>query len=798
MANYPIDNRRKVRIRREDPPGALRAFSLATILSVTLLLVLLLVTSYCFGNQGVQFIRVYICIFAALMMFVVLHFFFSRKNRGRPTRTPTKAAYLVAVWVTSCLAAVLFLRNFSAWRSGIWDKFSPLESVLAVLLAAIATCALVTSRPVPKQNAEWAFIGATLFALIGYASYAYIANYLVNDELLHVFHHPTAVLQSVYNVAFDTPFTRESSGVYGHYAIFFWPILKLFGHTPQVIAAAFSFCYALVCLTVATGLYILVKKAQVLVVAALAMALIPVPIYGPYLQVMPLRYLWPLIILVYSIYCQKKNGFGWKQGIIGYVLCSLATVWNTDSGLVSTVAFTAYIWASNWQFNRVFSKRSFKVYLSTILGCVASVAGMVLIINIYNLMCGGQFILDLCFFPLVGGMGYVGDLQTALSESSDILQTLAPVFLFFICILIGLYPTMLVSSRPGNRGILPFAFVGIMGMGQSYYFLNRALAGIGCIFPYGILGAALLADMSTSNFYHGKRGVWHGLQRGISVAMSFVLCTCALAAVIQTPTEIVDRRSFQTMLSLEDLADAVEEQVPPDTYAFGYFTQEVYALLGWDPGYHLRDVASMQYDTKHVRETRDADALPMVSEITAQDSLLVSKRQMPIVNDDPDLLPAFGIPEKNPVFYYCTGGVEPPSGVDFASLPENSLLFYQARPYGISWDRETKSYQAGASAQVHLEASGIKENGLTVRVMVPGDAFLGVDGVEFDLHVNGISCRTYTVTPDMADTDVDIYISRGDLPPIPDNDRFDIEVLCTGYSEQDEDEDVYAVRYIGN
>ena len=88
----------------------------------------------------------------------------------------------------------------------------PLVVVVAVSALAAIGCALVKQYDISRYTL-WSVYAVALVVAF-YATYR--ANIFRDDA-----YHTVAVLESIYNVYDLVPFTRLTSGVYGHYALFF-------------------------------------------------------------------------------------------------------------------------------------------------------------------------------------------------------------------------------------------------------------------------------------------------------------------------------------------------------------------------------------------------------------------------------------------------------------------------------------------------------------------------------------------------------------------------------------------------
>ncbi len=487
-------------------------------------------------------------------------------------------------------------------------------------------------------------LSAILFALSTYAP-----TPLNNDP-----GHMIAALQTVYNVAFDTPFTIRSSGIYGHYAVFFWPFLKIFGHTPQAVAAMMSAVSFLTQLLLVYTLHHSVKSDVLRILGALASVMtITVYSFSSYYQLWPLRIFPPALVLAYITYSHVHTNpkHPLRRIIAGYGVCAIAITFATDVGLVGTLVYTAWLCRCAMKDNAVFSRAMGRVYLTAFCGCAGALCGFVAIINFYNLViCRGQPVLRACFFPLIGGkvgnQEFATGLQMALPKGDY--SWLWVMALFFVAVLIGVAGTTLLPFKGPADGDLLFA-IAVMGLGASFYYLNRAAyLNLTIALPEAVLCMAFLID----HLLGGRQGAEAGasfsgkLCKGAALAVFLELSVLAAVTLVFGGSSIethIDAGHYSTE-PLAALARQVEETVPKDTYAYGAFVQEIYAYLGWDPGYHLRDSSDMFGDGIE----------DVFAELNRQPSLLIHAYYIDYLDPDAGLVQQFGIPADNPILYYYT------------------------------------------------------------------------------------------------------------------------------------------------
>lgn len=551
-----------------------------------------------------------------------------------------------------------FLLTVAALSIPVWAMFSTLDVFVeydivlsvggyaAITLGSAALGALIMfgAKRSPKLLGRAILIVSLIFTYGFLFLFTFWPN-TINTRFIDI-HHYTAIDQTIFNVAFNEPFSVESSVTYGHYAIFMWPILKIFGHTPIVITWIYTVCNYVMETAFVALVFKMTKRDVLRAVAILSgnvMCLWPfleLPVYSPAFP--PLRMMWHMIILVYMLYGYDSAWFKKspkRYYILGYVLCSLALTWQTEFGLVAVVAFTVGIWIRHWRTEPLFSKSSLSMYALTVFACLCAIAGMVGIINIYNLLCGGPFVLLDCFYPIIGGEGFITAISHMLNSFGDcwIVATL-----FFIgSTMLGLFQSRFL--RITRKDLSSLAICGVMGLGESAYLFGLSYpAWIGVMLCLVLCFVQLIELILSAT--NSKDAFYKAIQNGVGAASAVFLGMSLIVLVLCTPRmiEIRDELNVWSMDSMNELSDQVESSVPKDTYAVGYYTQDVYANLGWDPGYHKRDPANFAgIGAKRSQE-----------EIAAQDTVLAGKWSEHMFTEDMGLVITRMIPEEDTYFYY--------------------------------------------------------------------------------------------------------------------------------------------------
>ena len=366
--------------------------------------------------------------------------------------------------------------------------------------------------------------------------------------------------------------------------------------------------------------------------------------------VWPCRTLWPNLIFAYVIWCHDRK-HTLKTYVIGYILCSMATIWTSDTGVVVCLAYSVMIWVRYWCDHPIFSVKMIKVYALTVLGSIGAVLMMIVTVNIYNILCGGELQgFKECFFP-IGTPEMVSFAKTGLNECGY--NWLVPVCTFMLAVAMGMLRTSIVGASKDDR-LLLLAYLGIIGLGGAYYFTNRSVAGWFNVMYQFVLAAILFAELGRtagegSDSNRSLQGYGDNIRNHSVIVLQsagvvglIAACIFALNGMLWSQSLLSYRigTGITSMDSMEAMAEDLKATVPEDTFAYGDYVTDVYAYLGWDTGHGYRNQSEIwNWET-------------IVEDVNSQDHVLLGVSQKDIVRPDSGMLLAAVFPKDNPKLYY--------------------------------------------------------------------------------------------------------------------------------------------------
>lgn len=311
---------------------------------------------------------------------------------------------------------------------------------------------------------------------------------------------------------------------------------------------------------------------------------------------MPMRWFFPSIILLFVTLCEKNQVkiFSLKNYIQGFLLCSLAILWETDSGV-----FVALVWAF-FCILRFITVKGFNfikiVKLVFVYGIsfIAEIFFAMVLMNIYNLCVGGTIEKRAFFFPIF--TDFVHILQTELKFGN--MYYVYAITVFLCCLLWSFIKTFYYNKADSNCKVCSIAAISLMGLAMLTYYMNRTAAGVCNAYVQIIMCNCILADASIyplKNFIKERKASAYEI---VKIATgTFSICVLSIIVLLSAYTlpkaEERFKRGDYDVQGLYELKEEIKTFVPKNTYAIGIGTTDIYGMLGWDTQYHMRDFADL-------------------------------------------------------------------------------------------------------------------------------------------------------------------------------------------------------------
>lgn len=408
-------------------------------------------------------------------------------------------------------------------------------------------------------------------------------------------YHGNAYRESIYNVYYNVPYTLETTGVYGHYGLFFKPFMHLFHGNPIALSVLLALAQVLAAICFIYVLHHICSKNWIRCLGALAMGM-PAVIWEHrnYWQACPHRILFPLIILAFFTCVAQKDNWSITCHVIAYILGMFAFIWNTETGIFCLAAICIVFAVHYWQHNKWFSPRTWVYEGLLVLASLASAVGGILCVNFYNTACGGEWIWKEYFFPLFENsyMSEVLGYAPPAGNYSWFYILLVFAFLMLYC----LNHTSFFCSSSGDKYVPIMTGVSVIGLLNLTYYMNRAAYGNLCItIHFVVLALCYISECFLPDWQQMFR---KSCNRGQVYAGSIcplcisILTFCSIITFGVIPKTYATPGRFDTTQLIAS-AERIRESVPKDTFAIGSGLTELYAINGWDTHAHFRDLPDL-------------------------------------------------------------------------------------------------------------------------------------------------------------------------------------------------------------
>lgn len=493
---------------------------------------------------------------------------------GRQPETPSRIPAWTGILLGLAIIVYFYIVQYAEVRSP-WYVGRGVPRLLVACAGAVVASLLYAKfyghTPGRCEAALFAVYSAVLSLICGYLSlYPFISHYrdIYNFQ---------AYTHDIYNVYNGVAYTELTSGLYGHYGLFFAPLLALMGGlTVEGIAVIIAVVAAITMLLVCRAVIGLTSNPWARI-ALPPLVLLPYIAYMPrlYVQAYPARLL-PGALFCFLLWrCVKKKRWGCAAWRISGVF---ALLWSTDFGMLYAVAvFATECITALFQSRE--TKQRLRRLAVALAWLLAELACAVFIVNIYNLCVGGGPVLGTFFYPL--GSPYNSEMPIFSSTASELrplpfMNLYFWITVFYIgCFLRSIYTV----ARRGEGGVasllLPAASV--FGLGSLVYYYNRPeQAYLFTTLPLLILCLALITDRRAYSVSRRKPRMLQYAAFTLAAVMSLEMAMLLPGAAAHTTDSL--RRGD----TIENVAEELSQYVKKDTYAVGSGSKLVYTSLGWD------------------------------------------------------------------------------------------------------------------------------------------------------------------------------------------------------------------------
>ena len=516
-----------------------------------------------------------------------------------------------------------------------------------------------------------------------YARSLFFTNYLFDGAVAH---HANAYYNSVYNVLHGAAYTDISNTIYGNYALFLAPILKLIGPSMLKFGILMTAVGIVYMLCMAYAINTLVKRTSLQILGFLAAGASVIGFRTDiYYQAQPHRVIFPGILLAYTVftYQKGKNRFLFQVG--GFILTTLSILWNKEVGIICSISWTAVqiYWKLHQNARKQYTnepdqenkssrnarlKRNqgrkprffFSISIS-FLGFPAAVFLATIIVGLYNFAVSGIWItMDAFWFPLFQKEYVVDTLQIPLANRMNLDIVIYLVFLAAIARAIFLlvqskwlgkadgsekavHDADQNSTSSGGDSIL--LFTSLLGVGLLQYYVNRpAYFNLDITYGFFFLLVCIYIEKAISKRKNdlGKDRIFGAFRDVCIYAGVFLLVAASVMSIWHFPENDTRRSVFRTAGHFGEFSLRIQEQIPPNTIAFGNGIAEIYTALGWDSGLYILDASDL-----NVSPSAREYLITYISHLD-EPILIAENRRAPMLDDHnfSDVLSSFKIEKK--------------------------------------------------------------------------------------------------------------------------------------------------------
>ena len=481
-------------------------------------------------------------------------------------------------------------------------RYLPLPIWMLIMVAGVGICLWSLSKePKEKMQKDGKFLRivvTVVFTVITSAMF-YAPN--IFRDIQGGTYHSHAYTNSILNVCWMTPYYENMQSLYGHYAIFYMPVLKVLHRFFQIdyLAGIFLITAVIAGISILLFAFVLNYFAKNDVIYYLGLLAIGEEYFmlmqgGVYMQVHPHRMIFPVLILALALMEHKR---GKNYNVIAISAIALSVVWSTEVGLVIMIAFALYRWVQAvMDGERLTLCKMLLLVQKLVIFSLIPFFIAYLIVYGYNMLAAGTGLsIKEFLFPLVSDRGYIGNIELELPNVTHAWIGTTVLFLSVFAF------TLLQILFPKNKEFenKPFYFLlSVMSLGLMLYYINRPVEGSMFIVLFNMLILQVIILEKTQQVYkiwkEDAKGVFGKPDRifllALRVITVLILFVMAFDSVYSMPRAwSVAKETIWDTDDLEEFAQYIWEQIPPDATAFGEGVPELMAMIDRDTHLHTTE-----------------------------------------------------------------------------------------------------------------------------------------------------------------------------------------------------------------
>lgn len=486
-------------------------------------------------------------------------------------------------------------------RLGFLFNMDVKQRMHIVIVFLIVVFVLIIKFKLICDNLKWEkylFFSMIVVLVITCATY-----YMPNLSEGYILYHFHAYSNSIYNVLNGVPFEEGVYSIYGHYAFFYAPIIKIFmllGVTNEVKIITFL-AICLILLSIVMYAYVLQAFIHNYFLKTIALVLgytvMLKPDLSMYLQNYPHR-LFPCVLMLFLVSLWYKNEqYRVQIDVVGYLVCIMLIIWNNEMGIAAIISWSAFQIVKNLQ-NRG-KKWVLLVHIVLIPVCFFTA---VVLTGLMNVLIGGTMISVREFLFPLGISSFMNEvLQYELtwcpSDWMIIISTLC------VTMAMGITSTVILNRNPEKNDYEASIFaVGVIGLGTMVYSMNRPAFGN---FYFSMPVFALCIVILIERYFIGKNSANKVLYYfGVSVATLSISMGLYNASGFFTTLQL-RKELWSDNIQAEQVANEVVKTYTENTVGVGFVTSEIFAMAGLDNHYATMDFSDFTINDVCIQKSCD-------------------------------------------------------------------------------------------------------------------------------------------------------------------------------------------------
>lgn len=474
------------------------------------------------------------------------------------------------------------------WHLGFIREDYPHLLFTTFMLGIIFICGtIIKSRIGIHISIKYLF--AVVLAFLG-GVFTYAPNPFKN-EIWGVY-HTHAYTNSIVHVMNLEPYDDIMKSIYGHYAMVYFPFVRLFGRDYYAIAITIAL-FATVMYFCAFYVLVNIIKDDLLCVFSMIAVLgtsITFMGKGEYFQIIPHRCFFPMVVLAFIVWHIRHRSIRYVFPIGCLLLGTFSILFNLETGLVCAVVLTL---AAFFDKSRKGFIKWVAVILLAMIFCAVCLVGAYLLVNAYNLRVDGEWNDIQTFIFPIASQDY---------NMQEILRTPIPkpltgyivhVVVFMISAFVSFGRIIKCSGEERDDSYIRF-MIATCGMGVFTYYINRTVGfGLSVSHIQLIMLLTIYADtFADMCFDRAKMKEYPEMTYDYlfsMIAFSLVMWF-AIEGIIATGNIIENHRdTVWDKSSLEADIEDFNKWKPNNVPAMGIGIPELYYQIGEETGLVLTD-----------------------------------------------------------------------------------------------------------------------------------------------------------------------------------------------------------------